>query len=166
MATWSVTARAAALIVAVADRDAQDVTAAMAGLTPAQLRELATTLAGSVADDRPLGPVDWLANLPAFDRDLGRKVRHTVAEVFRVHPALLLSRSTSRQVIDARHVAMWIIRRLGWSYPRIGVDFDRDHTTALYGVRRVASDARLRAIAQRTLTDARLDHRPVQQVSA
>lgn len=40
----------------------------------------------------------------------------------------------------ARHVAAWLLRESGRSYPEIGRALHRDHTSAMNGVRRVETD--------------------------
>lgn len=53
-------------------------------------------------------------------------------------------------VVEARHVAWWLLRRQGWSYAELGeLTGGRHHTTVLHGVRRVEASAELRAIATR-----------------
>lgn len=53
----------------------------------------------------------------------------------------------------ARHIAMWIAREAtGASFPKIARAFaGRDHTTILYGCRRVDNDPAIRAEAVRIL---------------
>jgi hypothetical protein len=43
-----------------------------------------------------------------------------------------------RAIVDARH-AVWFVARevMGYSYPRIGDFYDRDHTTIMNGVARI-----------------------------
>jgi chromosomal replication initiation ATPase DnaA len=48
----------------------------------------------------------------------------------------ILGKNRSRHLAWPRHEAYALIReRLGYSYPRIGQIFNRDHTTVLYGER-------------------------------
>lgn len=63
----------------------------------------------------------------------------TVADVYRVPPALLIGKRRTRTVALARQVAYWCVREhLAWSYPRIGAVFGgRDHSTIIHGVQRV-----------------------------
>jgi chromosomal replication initiator protein len=50
----------------------------------------------------------------------------------------LISKSRSRSLTTARHVAMYLMRELtGLSLIRIGELFDRDHTTALHGIKKI-----------------------------
>ena len=41
-----------------------------------------------------------------------------------------------RDLATQRFHVMWLLRRAGWSYPRIGRRLNRDHTAILHGVRR------------------------------
>jgi chromosomal replication initiator protein len=51
----------------------------------------------------------------------------------------LTSKSRSRPLTTARHVAMYLLRELtGLSLIKIGELFDRDHTTALHGINKIA----------------------------
>ncbi|HJP66736.1 MAG TPA: chromosomal replication initiator protein DnaA [Actinomycetota bacterium] len=50
----------------------------------------------------------------------------------------LMSKSRSRPLTTARHVAMYLLRELtGLSLIKIGELFDRDHTTALHGIKKI-----------------------------
>jgi chromosomal replication initiator protein len=52
----------------------------------------------------------------------------------------LLSKSRSRPLTTARHVAMYLMREFtGLSLIKIGELFDRDHTTALHGIKKIES---------------------------
>jgi hypothetical protein len=72
------------------------------------------------------------------------------ADAFGVTPRDLRSDRRDRRVVVARHAAMWLARLMtGHSLPAIGRAFgDRDHTTVLYAVSRMAEDA---AVADRVL---------------
>jgi chromosomal replication initiation ATPase DnaA len=50
-------------------------------------------------------------------------------------------------VVRARHVAAWLLREAGRSYPEIGKALGRDHTTAINSVRRVEETPALMAVA-------------------
>jgi chromosomal replication initiation ATPase DnaA len=59
------------------------------------------------------------------------------------------ARCQHRDIVDARHVAMALLRWDGSSYPVIARTLGLlDHTTVMHGVRRVERDERLRAIAE------------------
>ncbi|MBY0514966.1 MAG: hypothetical protein K2P78_13755, partial [Gemmataceae bacterium] len=70
-------------------------------------------------------------------RDLDGIVRR-VAAAFGVTERELRGPSRLRRVLVPRQVAMYLARAVGgWSLPRIGAAFDRDHTTVLHAVRKV-----------------------------
>lgn len=52
-----------------------------------------------------------------------------------------------RDVMDARHVAFWLLRDTGRTLASIGKLTGKDHTTAMNGIRRVQNDPDLLAIA-------------------
>ena len=60
------------------------------------------------------------------------------AVYFGLEPEDLVSKSRSRPLTTARHVAMYLLRELtGLSLIKIGELFERDHTTALHGIKKV-----------------------------
>jgi len=60
------------------------------------------------------------------------------ATYFGLEPGDLVSKSRSRPLTTARHVAMYLLRELtGLSLIKIGDHFDRDHTTALHGIKKI-----------------------------
>ena len=62
------------------------------------------------------------------------------AAYFGLTPDDLVSKSRSRPMTTARHMAMYLLRELtGLSLIKIGERFDRDHTTAIHGIRKVES---------------------------
>lgn len=45
-----------------------------------------------------------------------------------------------RSRTDARHIAAWLLRRAGYSYPEIAMSLGwRDHTSAMHAVARIAA---------------------------
>lgn len=60
----------------------------------------------------------------------------------------LLGRGRDRATVDARHVAMWLMRDGGRPYAEIGRELGVDHSTVIYAVRRVNTDEQLLATAQ------------------
>jgi hypothetical protein len=66
------------------------------------------------------------------------EIKRSVADVFGVTPAELDSTGRSLPLVQARHVAMGLAKRLtGRSLPEIARQFgDRDHTTVLHAVRK------------------------------
>ena len=62
------------------------------------------------------------------------------AAYFGLELADLVSKSRSRPMTTARHVAMYLLRELtGLSLIKIGDLFERDHTTALHGIKKIES---------------------------
>lgn len=55
-----------------------------------------------------------------------------------------------RRLILRRHIAAWVLRQEGFSFPDIGRALHRDHSTARYSVCKVDDDPQLRAIASQT----------------
>lgn len=67
-----------------------------------------------------------------------KRLLNTVADVFGVRLAQILSQRRSAPIALARQVAMHqAVERLGYSLPRIGRVLGRDHTTVLHGHRRI-----------------------------
>jgi chromosomal replication initiator protein len=66
----------------------------------------------------------------------------------------LTSKSRSRPLTTARHVAMYLVRECtGMTLPKIGEIFARDHTTALHGINKIASSMRNREPIYRQVQD-------------
>ncbi|HEY6679333.1 MAG TPA: chromosomal replication initiator protein DnaA [Actinomycetota bacterium] len=66
----------------------------------------------------------------------------------------LISKSRSRPLTNARHVAMYLIRETtGMTLPKIGELFDRDHTTALHGINKIDKNMRDREPVYRQVQD-------------
>jgi len=62
------------------------------------------------------------------------------ATYFSLTEADLISKSRSRPLTTARHIAMYLLRELtGLSLIKIGEMFERDHTTALHGIKKIES---------------------------
>lgn len=82
-------------------------------------------------------------------------VADTVARACQLPRAQLFGTAQDRRSARARHLCMYLLRELcaGASYPTIGFFLKRDHTTVIYGVRRIAQelerDAALRALHER-----------------
>jgi hypothetical protein len=79
-----------------------------------------------------------------------REALRAVSTRTRVPIADILGRDRRPLIAAARHEAIWRVRRVtGWSLPRLGRFFKRDHTTVLHSVRemekRSAHDPELRA---------------------
>jgi chromosomal replication initiator protein len=66
----------------------------------------------------------------------------------------LVSKSRSRPLTNARHVAMYLLRECtGMTLPKIGELFDRDHTTALHGINKIDKNMRDREPVYRQVQD-------------
>ena len=65
-------------------------------------------------------------------------ILHETAKYFSLRREDLVSKSRSRPLTTARHIAMYLLRELtGLSLIKIGELFDRDHSTALHGIKRI-----------------------------
>lgn len=140
----SIAPTAAELVVAVADRDRDAVSAALIGLTTEQLHALAITLAASVDQESPL-MCDTIPMSPEV------RIEHAIDEAarrFDTTPARILSTSRFRNDVEARQVAIAALRLSGLSSPAIGAAFGRDHSTVLYAATRVGESPKLRRISQ------------------
>lgn len=81
-------------------------------------------------------------------RHEGRQLLEAVAAAYVVDVVQLRGRLRNAHVVEARHVAFWILhRRQCWSLQAIGDWLDRDHSSVLHGVRRVDADSRLLELA-------------------
>lgn len=58
------------------------------------------------------------------------------AELFDVHPRDLTGNYRYAFITRARYALFLALRQRGWSYPRIGRLFKRDHSTVIYGISR------------------------------
>lgn len=90
-------------------------------------------------------------------RPTTRAICNGVAEYFGITTEELLGRDRSKSFCEARSIAMWLVRRrFGLSYPELGREFKRDHTTCISSVRRVERarpDGLLRATADNLAAD-------------
>jgi chromosomal replication initiator protein len=77
------------------------------------------------------------------------------ATYFSLSTADLMSKSRSRPLTQARHIAMYLMREnTGLSLMKIGEIFGgRDHTTALHGIKKVEADMRARDTTFRQVQD-------------
>jgi len=75
-----------------------------------------------------------------------RAIQHHVAGWFGTTRAELLAHDRRPVAAVPRQIAMWLARaETGASYPSLGAQFERDHTTVLHGCQAV--EARLQADA-------------------
>ena len=81
-------------------------------------------------------------------------IMEETATYFTLSTADLVSKSRSRPLTQARHIAMYLIRECtGLSLIKIGEAFNRDHTTALHGIKKVEADMRARDATFRQVQD-------------
>jgi chromosomal replication initiator protein len=82
-------------------------------------------------------------------------IMEETANYFQLSSADLISKSRSRPLTQARHIAMYLMREnTGLSLVKIGEIFGgRDHTTALHGIKKVETDMRARDTTFRQVQD-------------
>jgi chromosomal replication initiator protein len=81
-------------------------------------------------------------------------IMQTTAEYFGLQPQDLVSKSRSRPLTTARHIAMYLLRELtALSLIKIGELFERDHTTALHGIKKIEGLMRARGSVYRQVQD-------------
>ncbi len=64
-----------------------------------------------------------------------REIVKLCADLFDISPEDLLSSKRRQRITHARMALYAGLRKRGWSYPRIGMFCNRDHSTIIYGVR-------------------------------
>jgi chromosomal replication initiator protein len=82
---------------------------------------------------RAIRPLDQGAFQKSTDETENGRIVHKVAAITGISPTDIRSDSTDRDIIRAKHVAMFLIRQRGGSrgsYPRIGAYFECDQSTA------------------------------------
>ena len=82
-------------------------------------------------------------------------IMEETANYFALSTGDLVSKSRSRPLTQARHIAMYLMRECtGLSLVKIGEIFGgRDHTTALHGIKKVEADMRMRDQTFRQVQD-------------
>ena len=76
------------------------------------------------------------------------------ARYFSLSVGDLISKSRSRPLTTARHVAMYLVRECtGMSLIKIGELFERDHSTALHGINKIEKQMRDREPVYRQVQD-------------
>ncbi|MBZ5735347.1 chromosomal replication initiator DnaA [Nocardioides sp. TRM66260-LWL] len=137
--------QAAAFVALVAEDNQAAISYTLEQMSADQLRSLALALAtqvnaaetanGEVAD---VGP-DGLCAIAVA----------SAAQAFGTTRDAVLSTDRHRAVTDARAVAMTAVRRGGLTLPAIGAFFNKDHTTVIYSLTKVANNPRLEAVCNR-----------------
>jgi chromosomal replication initiator protein len=92
-----------------------------------------------VTIDLPLAERALEDLIPQNDQEIPPDlILHQSARYFSLRREDLVSKSRSRPLTTARHVAMYLLRELSaLSLIKIGELFDRDHTTALHGIKKI-----------------------------
>lgn len=80
-------------------------------------------------------------------------IKRAAAQHYQITVEELEGRRKTLTIAQARQVAMFLARlKLHWSYPELGLEFERDHTTIIDACRRIAkqflSDEKIRADVQ------------------
>ena len=79
--------------------------------------------------------------LASTDKIMARPCARVMAYIVAltgVSRSCMVERNNRPSVVDARAVAMWTAREVtGYSLPRIGREFERDHTSVLAAIKRV-----------------------------
>lgn len=87
------------------------------------------------------------------------EILRAVATESDVSVADIIGRSRDAKVVDARHIAAWLLCEQGMSLPAVGRTLHRDHTTVLHSRRRVSGSTTLgtRADSLRSSLGSRLE---------
>jgi chromosomal replication initiation ATPase DnaA len=72
--------------------------------------------------------------------DLPVRIVEIAARLFGVLPKRLIEADRHKDVVAARWIAAWLLHRRRWSTLKIGSFLKHDHSTILFGLRRVAAD--------------------------
>jgi len=137
--------QAAAFAALVAEDNQAAISYTLEQMSADQLRLLALALAGQVnaaetanGEVADVGP-DGLCAIAVA----------SAAQAFGTTRDAVLSTDRHRAVTDARAVAMTAARRGGLTLPAIGAFFQKDHTTVMYSLTKVANNPRLEAVCNR-----------------
>ena len=108
-------------------------------LEGALLRVVAFASLSRQAVDLPLAERALEDLLPQGGQEVpAETIVSETAKYFGLRREDLVSKSRSRPLTTARHIAMYLLRELtGLSLIKIGELFDRDHSTALHGIKRI-----------------------------
>lgn len=67
------------------------------------------------------------------------RVKQEVSKYFKIPVKVLESKEKSREVVEARHIAFWILRNtFECTLPKIGRSFNRDHATVMHGLDKIS----------------------------
>ena len=79
----------------------------------------------------------YLFPLLEFKPESTDEIIERVAASMDVCSSYITSRSRIRPIVEARSVAMYLLRKTGMSYTRIGRCFKRDHATVIWAIKNV-----------------------------
>lgn len=121
----------------------------MSNVTSAVSAYLDTAPAEEISQIRTAKPKRLQALLAQLRGQTPEKRIAQAAAVFGVEPAEITGVERAHKIARARHVAAWLLRQDGMSYPQIGRALGyRDHTTIMHSVEVVeaerAADAAVR----------------------
>jgi chromosomal replication initiation ATPase DnaA len=67
-----------------------------------------------------------------------KSIRAAVCEVYGIVDAVLNDNQKSKTISEARHVAVWFMRRfMKMSYPELGREIARDHSSVISAIHRI-----------------------------
>lgn len=132
-------------------------------------KEARLRLMGEVKPKQVRGLIPEPVKIPAFP--MIRDIVQRVATHYGMEPMDIISRRKQPKVVTARHVAMYLARKLTpRSLPEIGRHLGNfDHTSVLNGVRRIEErrldDVRLRGDVDFLTTELSFERRPLSQAA-
>ncbi len=75
---------------------------------------------------------------PTSKKTTIRQIQHAACAHFRIGRRDMLSESRMAHLVEPRHVAMYLSRKIaGGSWEQIGRAFNRDHTTPVHAVHKI-----------------------------
>ncbi len=82
------------------------------------------------------------------------KIFKIVADFFSIDQEELLGKKRNKELVHPRQLSMYLLRHeIGYSYPQIGKALKgKDHTTIMYGVKKIAKDLKKNDNLQREIT--------------
>ena len=82
------------------------------------------------------------------------QIKQCVSDYFDIFPEDLISQKRTKEISYARQLCMYICRTLlDLSYPRIGQEFGRDHTTAMHAINKIEADLKTDISVKNDLND-------------
>ena len=82
------------------------------------------------------------------------QIKQCVSDYFDIYPDDLMSQKRTKEISYARQLCMYICRTLlDYSYPKIGQEFGRDHTTAMHSINKIEADLKVDLNVKNDLND-------------